>query len=88
MCSLIALKFGKNKEHIRVNSGTEFGMNLVSIQCVRSNDSRKNDWFVDQPTGLTTDGIAWKLLWIIVEVPLVVEKSKEFLLQSNKAITK
>ena len=33
MYSLIALKFGTNKEHIKVNSGTEFGMNLISIQC-------------------------------------------------------
>ena len=39
MHSLIALKFGTNKEHIKVNSGTEFGMNLVSIQCVRGVDS-------------------------------------------------
>ena len=30
MCSLIALKFGINKEHTKVNSGTEFGMNLIS----------------------------------------------------------
>ena len=29
MCSLIALKFGTNKEHIKVNSGAEFGMNLT-----------------------------------------------------------
>jgi len=36
MHSLIALKFGTTKEHIKVNSGTEFGINLVSIQCVRS----------------------------------------------------
>ena len=35
MCSLIALKFGTNKEHIK---GTVFGMNLISIQCVRSDD--------------------------------------------------
>ena len=35
---LITLKFGTNKEHIKVNSGTEFGMNLISIQCVRSDD--------------------------------------------------
>jgi len=28
MCSLI-LKFGTNKEHIKENSGTEFGMNLM-----------------------------------------------------------
>jgi len=41
MRSLIALKFGKNKEHIKANSGTEFGMNLISIQCVRSIDSRR-----------------------------------------------
>jgi len=39
MCSLIALKFFTNKEHIKVNSGTEFGMNLISVQCVRSDDS-------------------------------------------------
>ena len=38
MHSLIALKFGINKEHIKENSGTEFGMNLVSIQCVISDD--------------------------------------------------
>ena len=41
MCSLIALKFGTNKEHIKVNLGTEFGMNLLSIQYVRSDDSLK-----------------------------------------------
>ena len=42
MHSLIALKFVINKEHIKVNSGTEFGMNLIGIQCVRSIDlSRK-----------------------------------------------
>ena len=39
MRSLIALKFGTNKQHIKVNSGEEFGMNLVSIQFVRSDDS-------------------------------------------------
>ena len=39
MRSLIALKFGTNKEHIKENSGTEFGMNLRSIQCVRSDGS-------------------------------------------------
>jgi len=39
MCSLIALKFDANKEYIKVNSGTEFGMNLISIQCVRSDNS-------------------------------------------------
>jgi len=38
MCGLIALKFGTNREHIKVDSGTEFGMNLVTIQYVRSND--------------------------------------------------
>jgi len=38
MCSLIALKFGTKKEHIKVNSGTEFGINLINIQCVRSDD--------------------------------------------------
>ena len=43
MHSLIALKFGKNKEHVNVNLITEFGVNLISIQCVRSNDSHKND---------------------------------------------
>jgi len=43
MCSMIALKFGSNKEHIKVNSGTEFGINLISIQGVRCNDSPKND---------------------------------------------
>ena len=31
MCSPIALKFGTDKEHIKVNSGTEFGMNLIGI---------------------------------------------------------
>jgi len=41
MRRLIALKFGTNKEHIKVNSGTEFGMTLKSIQCVRSSDSHK-----------------------------------------------
>ena len=41
MRNLIVLKFGTNKEHIKVNSGTEFGMTLISIQCVRSNDSHK-----------------------------------------------
>jgi len=41
ICSLIALIFGTNKEHINMNSGTEFGMNLISVQCVRSDDSRK-----------------------------------------------
>jgi len=41
MCSLIALKFGTNKEHIKVNSGTEFGMNLISTQCERSDDLRR-----------------------------------------------
>ena len=35
MRSLIALKFGTMKEHIKVNSGTEFAVNLNSIQCVR-----------------------------------------------------
>ena len=29
--SLIALKFSTIKENIKVNSGTEFGMNLISI---------------------------------------------------------
>ena len=38
MCSPIALKFGTDKEHIKVNSGTEFGMNLIGNQCVRSDD--------------------------------------------------
>jgi len=57
MCGLIALKFASkfdtNKEHVKVNSGTEFGMNLISIQCVRSDDSHKNDLSVDcQPTGV------------------------------------
>ena len=41
MCSLIALKFGTNKEHIKVNSGTKFGMNLISMQCIMSDDSCK-----------------------------------------------
>ena len=41
MGSLVALKFGTSKEHIKVNSGSEFGMNLISIQCVRSDDSRR-----------------------------------------------
>jgi len=41
MWSLMALKFGTNKEHIKVNSGTEIGINLISIQCVRSDDSCK-----------------------------------------------
>ena len=27
--------------NIKVNSGTEFGMNLINIQCVRSDHSRK-----------------------------------------------
>jgi len=31
MHSLITLKFGTNKDNIMVNSGTEFGMNLMSI---------------------------------------------------------
>ena len=35
---LIALKFGTNKEYIKVNLGTEFGINLISVQRVRSND--------------------------------------------------
>ena len=40
MHSLISLKFGKIKEHIKVNSDREFGMNLISIQ-VRSVDLRR-----------------------------------------------
>ena len=32
MCSLTALKFDTNKEHLKANLGTEFGMNLISIQ--------------------------------------------------------
>ena len=27
--------------HIKINLGIEFGINLISIQCVRSNDFRK-----------------------------------------------
>ena len=38
MCSLIASKFGTNKDQIKVNLDTEFEMNLISIQCVRSVD--------------------------------------------------
>ena len=30
MHSLIDLNFGTNKEHIKVNWGREFGMNLIS----------------------------------------------------------
>ena len=41
MYNLIALKFGTNKEQIKVNSSTEFDMNLIGIQCVRSDDSCK-----------------------------------------------
>ena len=41
MHSLIALKFGTNKKHIKVNSATEFGINLITIQSVRSADSRR-----------------------------------------------
>ena len=41
MRSLIALKFGTNKEYVKVNLGTEFGMNLISIQCVRIDNSRR-----------------------------------------------
>jgi len=38
MRDLIAWKFGTNIENIQVNAGTEFGMNAISIQCVRSID--------------------------------------------------
>ena len=41
MRSLITLKCVTNKEHIKVNSGTQFGMNLISIQCVGSIDSHR-----------------------------------------------
>ena len=48
MSCLIALKFGTNKKHIKVNSGTEFGMNLISIQCVRSDELRRK-WLTFRP---------------------------------------
>ena len=35
----------------------------------------ENGWALDMPTGLITDGIAWKLLWII-EVPFGSWKAK------------
>ena len=41
MHSLIDLKCGTNKELIKENSGREFGVNLISIQCVRRDDSCK-----------------------------------------------
>ena len=43
MQCLIALKFGTKQEHIKKNSGTdlELGVSLISIQCVRSDDSHK-----------------------------------------------
>jgi len=68
MHSLIALKFGTNKEHIKANSATKFGMNLISIQCVKSNDLCKNDWAVDWPTGLTTNGNSLKIALCIGEL--------------------
>ena len=91
--SLIALKFGTNKEHIKVNSGTEFGMNLISIQCVRSVDSHRK-WlnFRHAPTGLTADENTLKIVVCMGELSqkclLVVRKPKEFLLQSYRAKTK
>ena len=62
MHSLNALKFGTDKEHIKENSGTEFGMNLTSIQSARS------DWAVDRPTGLTTDRNSLKIAVCIGEL--------------------
>ena len=35
---MITLNFGTNKEYIKMNSGTEFGINLISIQCAMSID--------------------------------------------------
>jgi len=85
MHSLIALKFGTNKEHIKVNSSTEFAMNLISIQCVRSVE---NDLAVDWPRGLTTDGNSWKIAVCIGELlQKCLLVPKEFLLQSYRAKT-
>ena len=51
MQSAAVLRFGTNKEHIRVNSGTEFSIIiLISIQCARCDDSHNK--MTDVLTGL------------------------------------
>jgi len=59
MYSLIALKFGANKEHIKLNSGTEFGMNFISMNphLLRFSNQRYTCW----STQLTHMGHAWKI---------------------------
>ena len=42
-CTSIASIFGTNEEHVMVDSPTKFAVNMMNIQGVMSNYSRKKD---------------------------------------------